>query len=127
MGEVEESLSVLLFTWSDTEVRVLLKFASESKEVCSFTHYQKSPKLCKLAVNDCQTHSAKFLKIILEPGIKSYVCFSFGTAGSLCGVISCNPAAIVWLNNVFPSFLGFLGISFLTNQTRPGNKCSGLP
>lgn len=99
---------------------MLLKFASEGKEVCSFTHYQKSPKLCKLAVNDCQTHSAKFLKIILEPGIKSYVCFSFGTAGSLCGVISCNPAAIVRLNNVFPSFLGFLGISFLTNQTRPG-------
>lgn len=61
MGKIKECLSVLLFTWSGTEVRVLLKFASESKEVCSFTHYQKSSKLCKFAVNDCQVHGAKLL------------------------------------------------------------------
>lgn len=107
MGDLKECLSVLLFTWSDTEVRILLKFASESKEVCSYTHYRKSPKLCKFAVNDCQVHCTKFLYIRLEPGIKSHVCLSFGTAGSLSGVISCIPTAIVWLNSVFPSFLGF--------------------
>lgn len=53
MGELKECLAVLLFTWSDIEVRVLLKLASESKKVCSFTHYPKSQKWCKFAVNVC--------------------------------------------------------------------------
>lgn len=61
MGELKECLLVLLFTWNDTEVRLLQKFASASKEVCSFTYYQKCPKLCKFDVNVCQIHSMKFL------------------------------------------------------------------